>query len=314
MGGAAAATSNGPQHHQTYGPAFCDGIKLYAGAEALFLRPYFSNNSALFLAGDTSANRGFVQNIDFSYDHAFSPRFTVGIEGDGGVGARIRWFHLEQSADPIQRRVVNNGFPEFIASEFVVGDDDISIENAGQRMEALTDMKLDIWDFEVTQTGQLGCINLVFSGGGRYAFMEQTYNVFAPGDSFLLSRTTFTGAGPTVSLEGTRRLGDSFVSLYGGSRGSLLFGRSRSSSVIDNDDGTFLGDHKWFDVRGILELELGLQWSRDYESVGLFVRPGVVGQLYLGGGNARNSSNVLGTPTGDNFGLFGYMLTVGAEF
>jgi hypothetical protein len=57
----------------------------------------------------------------------------------------------------------------------------------------------------------------------------------------------------------------------------------------------------------VLELELGLEWTRPIGRGAEFVlRPAAVAQLYLDGGNASSASG--------NFGLYGFLLSGGIRY
>jgi hypothetical protein len=222
---------------------------------------------------------------------------------------------------------LNNGQPViFPATGAVIA--------TGIVLTASSRLLVDTWDAEATFATQWGNCGFLISGGGRYLHTAQIYEATAPGmfvtipgapgvrtftDASVLSRRTFTGGGPTVALDALHRLGQSHLSLFGSGRASLLYGCSRQSiettrfqiletptvslqqtsiSNVSNSGSRLLS---------VLELELGLEWTRPIGRGAEFVfRPAAVAQLYLDGGNASSNSG--------NFGLYGGMLSGGFRY
>ncbi len=187
-----------------------------------------------------------------------------------------------------------------------------------------------------------GCWSVIASAGARYLYLEQTYSAFHPAvprinlvdgllvdrdfqQDVLLSRQTFTGAGPTLGLEIMRGMRESRCSLYASGRGSVLFGRGRqqaslnqffldedfddAGNVIQVDTSTVVSnaDARGWDVLTIGEIELGAQFHMTKGNSQIFVRPALVGMMYWDGGNASNRA-------GNDFGLVGVSLSAGVGF
>jgi hypothetical protein len=218
-----------------------------------------------------------------------------------------------------------------------------TISGTGSVLTASSRLLVDAWDVEATFAIQRGNCSFLFSGGGRYLHTAQSYGAVLPGvfrtdigatgvlvdrdltEEAVLSRRTFTGGGPTVALDAMHRLGQSNLSLFGAGRASLLYGHTRQSVQTN----TFFYDED-FDAAGnvvqvdtttvttssatsgnrllsVLELELGLEWTRPIGRGAEFVlRPAAVAQLYLDGGNASSASG--------NFGLYGFLLSGGIRY
>lgn len=164
----------------------------------------------------------------------------------------------------------------------------------------------------------------LFTAGGRYLNVDQTYTAFASasgvdlvtGDSkyetqSLGSMQNFSGGGPTVSWLGRMRIGESRVKAYGGARGSLLAGTyTNRLSFVDNDYNVTLQSLEntngsvvnavAFGVLPVGELESGLEYDGTIGDRRWFTRAGVVAMDYFGLGAANGS-------TGD-------LLLLGAEF
>lgn len=349
-------------------PGCGGGWSFVAGVEALFLRPQFTSNPAFTnnqttstTAGAAGIPTGITTNVQvvtdhFSYDWSVSPRIWVGAENDG-MGVRASWFHFDQAADRANTitSASGPGIGVFPATTVTVTATSALGGITGQTngltatgapipandvLSATSGLFLDVWDAEFTMSGRVGGFDLVGSGGVRYAYIEQTYNVFHPGvtttgaffglgfdpgattfvSDTLASRQTFTGAGPTFGMEVIRRMSEGRFGLFANGRGSVLFGRGHQESDLASVRTTsFTGvapfttstrtrtDSGNWDVLPVLELEVGAQINLGAgDNATLFVRPAFVGQAWFDGGSATSR-------TGD-FGLVGFSLTAGIGF
>jgi hypothetical protein len=351
---------------------------LIGGADFLYLRPQFNQNRAIntsFQKSTTTVTAPTVgtpttQNTtnstqflgqDFSYDWNVSPRLWFGVENCDGLGARVRWFHYDEGANPAispptlgTNNTSVNGLTTTVTTGFI---QTFPASPLGIRIQtpaaapngpavgkdffvATTSLFIDEWDFEVTQKAHICNLDVTFGGGIRYAYLQQTFNVFHPGvtistgtevvtsttaSDLVLSRQTFDGVGPMVSLEALRRLGCSNFSLYGSARGAILFGHgheeaaslSRTTNTqtigttgqvlsINTTNNTTTSDNARWDLLPILEVEVGAQWSREMGGANVFLRSGFVGQAYFGGGSANSTLN--------DFGLVGVSIGAGVQF
>jgi hypothetical protein len=122
-----------------------------------------------------------------------------------------------------------------------------------------------------------------------------------------------------VTIEARRLLGDTGLALYGTTQASALFGRSKvqaSSSLIETgvdmglpvsqscSDSASTGPR--FCVMPVLELEVGAEYTHNWNGLTSFVRAGLVGQVWFGAGTA--------TTDGGNLGFLGLSLLAGAIF
>ncbi len=149
----------------------CSGTTWSFGYELMFLRPYVSN---------------ITLGPGFNNQYGLGHRLTLGAEGSGGVGARVRYMTYEQDH-------------AFIPPAPVTLDIDV-----------------DMLDAEMTLRERMRNWDLLVSGGFRYG--RNAYNL-GPATVY------FEGTGPTVSLEATREFGTRGFYLVGNARGSLLIGR-----------------------------------------------------------------------------------------
>lgn len=142
----------------------------------------------------------------------FSLRLILGYEDDcSGFGGRVRWFTFDND----------------------LGYD--GLWNGGSGTISLAgDVNLDVdyIDTEATQRFNAcgGCWSLLGSGGVRWGRVAMTNDSVPFVDDVPASvnsataGTTFEGAGPTVSLEGVRPVGQTGVSLFANGRTSILCG------------------------------------------------------------------------------------------
>ena len=168
-------------------------------------------------------------------------------------------------------------------------------------------------DLEVTQAIHYCRWDLTFAAGVRYGAVHVSgaedllleAGVFPVGilsESSLQTSQRFDGVGPTVALEGRRRLGNSNLSIYGNARGSLLFGnykrRARFENaglvgfIFDPDEFEYevdLASDRGDDLLTVLEMQLGMEYAREMGYGALFfVRGGFEAQVWQGAGGYGN--------------------------
>lgn len=288
------------------------GPRLAAGLDLLLLRPHFDSNQAQSIDLDLT-DSSLIVFKEFEYDWSLSPRIWVAAENESGLGVRLRFFHFDQSADAIVTTV--QGGVNGASSEAVVGN--LNLENGSGVLETNTSLYIQNWDAEITKGGKLGQSQITLAGGLRYSFQQQTYDVLSSqgGDlNAILSTSGFTGVGPTVAVDAVRPVGDGNLALYGNARCSLLYGRGHQTAVFAGGEAPFRGDARRFDTEGILEAEIGIQFVRDSGNFEVLIRPALVSQLYMSGGNARGVTDDFGRVSNSDFGLVGLALTVGVGF
>jgi len=335
------------------------------------LRPQWSGGNPAF-ATTTSTTRVAMGNpivedqsvtweqTEFDHGASFAPLVSLGYAGRNGLGVRARWWTLEASdsvggSGPTGALV--ESLPETVTASYLVPSllgttsalDPISeILNL---MRAVLDVEgsfrsrldLDVIDAEAIWDTTLGRSSLLVSAGVRYAHIGQSFD----GDLGLTSTTsnslatttlrsqhTFNGAGPTVSLQAYRTIGQTNLSVYGLSRGSLLFGESRQRATT-TVEGTFPWDFIPIDrtlasstslnsnsLRPVMELEVGTNWTRSLGTFDLFAESGLVGMVWFSAGNAANSETLVGSgfraigsdSTQHHLGLIGLRFSTGVRF
>jgi len=192
----------------------------YGGAEATILEPFMSGAPSVF--GGPPVPGSLLQQQFLA-----GVRYQIGWANEAGLGVRGRYwsyynfFNYSQPYAPAQ----------------------LGIDLQAADLEATVTQRVWNWD-------------TLLSAGARYGklgYVNKTATLFGPGSA------TFEGVGPTVALEGRRRLGGSAFSLYGNVRGSALFGTISNKALIPIMPvaTTIQGE-----VMGVAENQLGIAWDR----------------------------------------------------
>jgi len=194
---------------------------------------------------------------------------------------------------------------------------------------ASSELRLDVWDFEVTQDLDLGPRwDLLVGGGVRYAHISQNYRAdlagsfpgLPAGTATVASGHNFNGAGPSFVIEGRRNLGDGGLALYVNTRGAILFGSgqqrafSRSTGGLALFVGSADAEAHQSDVIPYGEIEVGVEVGRDMGNTRLVVQAGAAGMIWYGVGNAANNNRALSPDDSSNLGFFGLALRAGLTF
>lgn len=334
----------------------CGWGSFVAGGGFYILQPRFHSNTALTSTSITTTN---IDNIttsvtsitdsNFNYNMSIAPRWWVGYMSARGCGIRVRNWSFQQgqqafgTAGPTQvDNAVTTSTGISTQRPLGLGIDAFPGEGGLPEQVAVTsNLRLNVWDYEAVHLFQPGCWSVLCAGGVRYAFVGQSYSAYrntTPGEtssstsplggpgtiteasSVLSSGHTFNGAGPTFGIEARRRLGCTCLSVYGGLRGSILFGRSiqratlRSTTVgmleneipvnqvsIQNATSGYVND-----VLPVGELELGVDCTKDIGKATLFLQTGFVSQVWFDAGNASSRDG--------NLGFVGLSVTAGVHF
>ncbi|MBW3597228.1 MAG: hypothetical protein KY475_08130 [Planctomycetes bacterium] len=179
------------------GAGCCDGaggIGFFGEAELLFLR--YHRADGVRIGGDAG------ENTEFDFEPA--QRYTLGLSGPGGFGARVRWFEYDH----------------FEGAENAAAGDGIGVDLWTIDVEGFEAFELnDVWALEV-------------SGGLRFTnFREQMIDV-GEGDD---RRIGVDALGGIVGLEARRSLGLGLV--YARARFAVVQGDKQ----LFNQDGQSLG-------------------------------------------------------------------------
>ena len=306
---------------------------LFITYENVWIKPYFDHNTAYQTFDNLPNINEEVRVTEFEWGFRSTPRIELGyITPGSGLGWRARYWQFDSSTsigvlDPNLR----GGGPGRI--EVGLHDDpDIEVSTGDNEAVQITDaLKLTVVDAEMMSRHESDCSQLTFSGGLRYLRKEQNYQAIfrdvdtGIADDILTSKTFFEGVGPTLALEGVRRLGASSLSVFGKSRGSLLLGDSGLEQArIDPQDVAgpiqdFVRAENSLDFQFIAELQVGLQYERCIRNgTMLFGRLGAEVQYWPSGGSASyqngEDSGVDEDPRDANMLLFGLSASVGTEW
>jgi len=298
------------------------------------------------------------EQTDFDHGASFAPLVSLGYAGRNGLGVRARWWTLEAS-DSVggsgPTGVLVESLPETVTASYLVpsllGTTSVlgSISELLNLTGAVLDVEgsfrsrldLDVIDAEAIWDTTLGRSSLLISAGVRYAHIGQSFDgdlgltgTNSAATATLRSQHTFNGAGPTVSLQAHRTIGQTNLSVYGLSRGSLLYGesRQRATTTVEGsfpwdtipivyalDSSTSLNSNS---LRPVMELELGTNWTRSLGTFDLFAESGLVGMAWFSTGNAANSEALVGSgfrtvgsdSTQHHLGLIGLRFSTGVRF
>jgi hypothetical protein len=315
------------------------------------LRPQWGGGNPAFATTVTDNGTAVAEQTDFEHNYEFAPLVSIGYSGRNGLGGRVRWWTLQSSdtlagafddVPPLDGAFVVPSLLGMTAmAKWFDGDQEAFIIGGGVRNR----LDLDVIDMEGIWSTEVGRSSLLFSAGVRYAHISQIYDAnYTTGppagggrldaENQLRTSNAFSGAGPTASLHAHRMIAQTNLSVYGLSRGSLLFGENRqhaSNSFIpprfpDQTPGD-PGVEIEFDsssrtsngVRPVMELELGTNWTRRLGAFDLFAESGLVGMIWFNTGNAANTDTLLGGNVGaDNanqdLGLIGLRFSTGVRF
>lgn len=295
--------------------------RLYVLGGFIFLQPRWHDNPTYVTRNAPVGGTATTRFNDFNYDWVFTPRLELGFQNEAGFGARFRYMYFYQTAQ--------TNFPSADAATTVSSAAPLGIAQfpgPGDTALVRSGLNFHLADIEAQQEFRWGPWSLRGSAGGRYAYLQQTYdwleaNTAGDTDS-LNSFARFSGAGPTIALEMRRVLPSGNLEAYALGRGSLLYGRFFQRA--DNFAGGALantGRREEDDFLPIGELEAGLEWSWDLDRYRLFVSAGVFGQVWFGAGNSSDSSPTFNGGLLDpnaqsrrDLGLLGVAVSAGIQF
>jgi len=285
------------------------GCGIYAGFEFIFMRPYLRAQPEIGLAVlDIEA----VAGLSFDHDFEITPRLWMGFVGQCGLGVRARYWQYDHAA---------NGSLDF---SLEIEGEQMWEEEIAEVLDAIGichDLEMHVFDIEATQDFNWCRAGITVGAGVRYARLQQNLSIGVDqilieepsalnGDPFLFANlgSGFEGAGPTVSVDFRRRIGQSRFSVVGGLRESVLFvtttkDLSVGGSLINgfNGENTALDDNEFLrlnarneEVRAITELRVGLEYERCMRCCTLLVHGGYEGQIWHSTGQALLNTADLG--------------------
>ncbi len=255
-----------------------------------FLKPHWQSNQAFSVVSGFGGLNSSQSNVDFSYNYNVSPFVALGYTRDDGLGFKIRFWDFQDNASV----GIANGANQFATAAMPLNMGQFANVNPNTTATANSNLRIKVWDFEITQQLACNCWVWNFGGGIRYLHTSQAFNstingaVNTPDD--VTSSHRFKGVGPTLSLGGQRSLGCSGISLYGNGRASVLVGDNTQAAQLSAANGT-LGPSSLQSSWGTLtvtELEIGVAYQRTFGCFTMVANTGLVGQYWSGMGNAAN--------------------------
>jgi len=225
---------------------------LYAGVDLLFLAPKFSATSlpsVFYGQGDGLGNIEST-NGSTSSELEFAQRVVIGYEGDQGGGVQIRWFTFDNN-------VTYSGEVQHDVDGLVA-------------LSGLLNIDVDAIDAEFTQRGQFRVWDWLATAGARYArvaIREDSINGidFEGFSDATWSGSTgvqFEGAGPTVSVQGSRSILFDDLSFFSRARTALLYGDVEQFSAWRTGGSDSIPDQ----FIQVWEIQTGLRMEREYDS------------------------------------------------
>jgi hypothetical protein len=318
----------------------------FADTGVYVFAPRWNNNPAYAVNSTTFDTTSFIDitsQADFATQTDAAPVVSLGFVGQQGLGMRARWWSLRSSAlanafnAPESDPNVTNTL--YSANSLGLGFSGSSADNLAQTGTFNSLLKMSVVDLEGVWDLRPGRGSLLLGAGVRWAEVDQHYDVLwaqAALDELatnisgqMLSAHRFQGVGPTLSIEGRYPLGESHVTLFAGTRGSVLFATRRESArldalvtdyygaIVEIDSLSRAGDHH--SVMPIGEVEIGTSYARMLGEYRLNLEAAFVAQAWFNTGNPANSETVSGTPYADTsnqdtLGLIGLRVTAGLSY
>ena len=287
----------------------CGGHTITAGFEFVFAKPQMKES---FEGTTTNFATGTMAMVPFQFDHSLSPRAWLHVSADDSVGFRATYWQYDDSSTPRSETATLTTFPGASAVT-VIFPAAISTMVPGDVLNSSMSLDVNTLDLEGTIPMQFGSVEVLGSGGLRYAEMDQAFRgtVVSGGSvtqSLAWSRG-FDGLGLTVGGDIRAPLGQSNLSLVSNLRGSLLYGDKTISRTVvgdvtppPNTTPPVIALQDADEVSGVFEISLGLEWSQDVgRGVELFTRGMYEGQLWT----------AAGAPTLTFLGFEGFSVAVG---
>lgn len=278
----------------------CDENKMgvYGKIEYLSLTPYQSNNRVFNEEIDAANTRAIERDLD----SAGSLRYELGYRRSPScMGFRARYWHFDES--------YSGTFDGSGSDPYALWGNDTWLSAATNAYQALEDFDVRVVDVEAMR--QIGCgTDLTF--GVRTATFDQRYSGFN-GTNRAFSVMEYEGTGPTVGITTQQNIAPCFY-LYGGLRGSLLFGE-QFFRVTSEETDTSIEALNNSALASSLDADVGLGYQR-----GCFrVNAGMEAQYWMNVGSANPSgysedSDSSSLQTGEDVGFIGWKIGAGFDF
>ncbi len=279
---------------------------LFGGAAVIFTKPHFKES---FEASTVDGLTGTMNLLPFEYRHEPNMRAWLGYAGPRRTGIRATYWDFHQDSKSLA--LVSDAATTHSAQVVTVTlPAAISTYAPGQTLIADSSLSARTFDLEGTLNANLAGVEIIASGGLRYAALEQDFVAAVvdggAGVQQLTWERTFEGLGPTLAAEFRKPVGCGGFTLFGAGRGSLLFGKKSLSRFVNPAAGAnppvpFARLDDADEVVPVFSLDLGVEWARQLECGQVFVRGAYEGQLWA----------EAGAPTLGFLGFEGFSLQAG---
>jgi hypothetical protein len=290
----------------------------FADAGVYYIRPVWRHNPA-FATAETVGTVTTVAQTDFDYDYSFAPVVRGGYRSDCGFGVQGRawWYDDDQSFNLINPGTVA------IDSAAPLGLQNLST-TAGDALEYASSLEIQSFDLMLTYPVHANCVCFDVGFGARYVRIVQEYNHIEDplADDLIdavFSEHDFDGIGPSVSLEGRWDLCP--LALFVNTRYSLLYGQSKFDAFqVVNSVPAAAVTQENDDLRPIVELEIGGEYTHHIGFYQTYVQAAFVAQVWQGAGNSANNDVITVmvdpevTDKNADLGLVGLRLEAGVRF
>jgi hypothetical protein len=314
---------------------------------------------------NTQTLREAADRVGVHTHMAVAPLVWLGYINEDDFGGRVRWWTFREGTgqamslppfvgdifignttpspgNPSHPVIAVTGSQLTVASAAPLGlqafGDTVGIQHGAEAttLAVTTKLYLQSGDLEAIQGFRAGGFSFLFTGGLRLVRIEQTYDAYdAQSGSPLALRTllssyNFTGVGPTLSLELRRQISDTGLSVYGMTRGSVVFGSATQNAIffgqeLRNDDPNpqFATQHRTRAIP-VADLESGVEYGRQVGSCWLFGQIGVAAQEWFEAGSSSRSTNSIvqttlrpvlgGAPLDSNIAFLGLSFRIGINY
>lgn len=301
---------------------------LYTNYEYVHAKPVYSSATAFYVHDNVVTASESAELYEFRPDMEGSHRLELGyLNPVTNIGWRTRYWQFSSDSRLESPRDAD-------VKVGIADDPDIAIDSVGTGDDyyiATAGTDLDVIDLERFERKASAGKATTVGFGARYARVQNYYtgrdvDPVTGDDEILRHFNSFQGAGPTISIDMQRQIGNSKLSWDFGGRASALFGSSRARWEADYTPGGELSDvidhGENIRVLPVTEAQLGLLYEHETRR-GKFidVGAGFEGQYWLGGGtpldagqDSATDSDHISTPSSHNLGILGFYFKVGAEF
>jgi hypothetical protein len=278
-------------------PCDCPTGGFLAGAEVVFVMPFFEDNVAFVQQVDA----GRARAIPFDTEFDAAPRLWIGSMTADGNGVRTCYWQYDQvvgAESAVATRPAGLTASVFSAAE--IRDVVRRLETSpGNRLDATAGMEIHVVDWDVFKRFELGRVAMTANAGVRYVLLAQEYRAIVPvpppfTSASILRDARFDGVGP--SLGGMARSQTvAGLSLFVEPQLSILLGRTRErlEGFAPNLPPRITRETEEF--LSIAEVRVGSDWGRLMPGGGrFFVSSAVEAQYWANAGSLSTDINDMG--------------------